>query len=141
MEEQPKDIGDMTGAELARDEQAQLMHEVEAWIESKGISTTCPLCGKENAWDVPDAELINPLAAGTSIRMSSDPKHQPSPAGDRNRRDPIAAHGWSLGRIRDAVRGNMRRSRLVKLTCSNCRYALLLDHVKIREETEANENL
>ena len=92
------------------------------------------MCREEGAWDLDGAELINPLTAQSSIRISSDPKGAGYSVSERNRQDLQAAQEWSLSKIRDTVRGNMRVSRLVKITCSNCRYALLLDHVKIRED-------
>lgn len=131
MENQPKDRSEMSGQELAGDEQAQLVSEATAWVESKGISR-CPVCGKEDAWDLAGAELVNPLAARNSIKISSDPRHQ---GNVRIRNDSQAGQEWSLRRIRRAVRNNMGAVRLLKLTCGNCRYALLLDHVKISEET------
>lgn len=89
--------------------------EIRGWIESKGISTTCPLCGTEDAWDTATAEYVYPLsrgAVGSIISSNSD-----------------------LQRIKRAVQGSMRVSRLVKLSCSNCRYVLLLDDVGIAEDS------
>lgn len=106
-----------TDRELAAagDQGAQLRVKAAEWIGSKGISR-CPLCGQEDAWDVPGAEYVYPLSFG-AVRTIGQ-----------------AAQRGDATRIARAIQGNMRVSRLIKLTCSNCRYALLLDDVKIAED-------
>ena len=128
MDEQAKGPSDQELAD-AGDQRAQLRIVVASWIESKGISR-CRLCGQEDAWDLASVESVYPLAFRTVEKIvNSEPNRQPG-------RPPKAPQEWVLGRIRDAIRNNMRISGLTKLTCGNCRYALLLDRVKMREDSE-----
>lgn len=117
MDEQAEARSDQELADSG-DLKAQLRVEVSAWIESKGASR-CPLCGQEDAWDLAGAENVYPLSFGAVSTITN-----------RNS---------DLPRIKRAIQGNMRISRLVKLTCGNCRYALLLDHVKMREDAEEGQ--
>lgn len=120
--EEPQQQG-RTDRELAAagDLGAQLRVKAAEWIGSKGISR-CPMCGQEDAWDVPGVEYVYPLVFGTVRSIGQ------------------AAQKGDAARIARAIQGNMRVSRLMKLTCSNCRYALLLDDVKIAEDTTDPEN-
>jgi hypothetical protein len=122
----------------AGDQQALLRLEAAEWIRSKRISR-CPACATENPWDLESVETVSPLnATGHSEISQSDPSNQRSGLRGRPAGEPVARLRWSLKRIRDAIQHNRRVSRLLKVTCSNCRYALLLDHVKMREEIEGH---
>jgi len=112
-----------TDRELAAagDQGAQLRVKVTDWLGSKGISR-CPLCGQEDAWDVPGTGHVYPLAFSTVRAIGQ------------------AAQRSDTARIARAIQGNMRVSRLKRITCSNCRYALLLDDVKISEDTADPED-
>lgn len=127
MEGQQKDPADMTGREIAESDAERLRRETKDWVEAKGI-TTCPLCEQENAWDFERAVVISPFTSRTIGKIHSS--HQ----GGNPRKPPGPER--ILTKIRDAAITNLRALGLVKLTCENCYYTLLLDHRRMREEPE-----